>query len=324
MPRFALGTIEISPAAAAALTAAATEPTVFLDRHQRGDWGTVDDEHRHDNHFALKHPQAIYPLVSCYRLGDTTDLLVITATDRSCTRMLLAEEEQVCEVSTQEGYALWAAAYDQEPNPLIAAEDPLVDGLLADLPIATVLDVGTGTGRYALRLARRGVTVTALDQSPEMLAVARRAAASAGVAIDFHQGAIDDGLPFARGRFDLVVCALMLCHVPDLRGALHELARVVRPGGYLLITDFHPDGVGDGWRTTFERPGIAYLLPNPGHRRADYLEGMTAAGCSLRHMIDIRIRDVPAGYFSAGMIRELGDKNFGLILLAQKDSMRED
>ena len=67
MPRFALGTIEISPAAAAALTAAATEPTVFLDRHQRGDWGTVDDEHRHDNHFALKHPQAIYPLVSCYR-----------------------------------------------------------------------------------------------------------------------------------------------------------------------------------------------------------------------------------------------------------------
>ena len=284
----------------------------------------MDDENRIDNDFALAHPQAIYPLVSCYRLKDDTELLVITATDRSCTRLLLAEEEQVREVSTQEGYAVWAAAYDQEPNPLIGAEDALVDGLLAGLPIATALDVGTGTGRYALRLARRGVAVTALDQSAEMLDVARRAAASAGVGIDFHQGAIEDGLRFATDQFDLAVCALMLCHVPDLRRALDELARVVRPGGYLLITDFHPDAVGEGWRTTFERPGIAYLLPNAGHTRVDYLEGLTAASCSLRHMIDIRIRDVPAGYFSAGMIRELGDKNFGLILLALKDSVGVD
>ena len=320
MQLFELGTVDITPRAADALAAAAVDPADLLARHQRGDWGDIDEENRSDNTFALEHPQAIYPLVSCYRLAPESELVVITATDRSCTRVLLADEEQVREVSTLEGYAVWAAAYDHEPNPLVAAEGPLVDDLLADLPVTAALDVGAGTGRYVLKLARRGVTATAIDQSPEMLAVARRAASEAGVTVDFHQGTVDDGLPFAAGRFDLVICALVLCHVPDVRGALHELARVLRPGGHLLITDFHPDAVGAGWRTTFERPGTAYLLPNPGHTRADYLDGITAAGCSLLKEIDILIRDVPAGYFSEGMIRDLGDKPFGFVVLGQKDA----
>ena len=320
MQLFALGTVDITPRASSALAGAGIDPLDLLERHQSGDWGEVDDADRSDNAFALAHPQAIYPLVSCYRLEAETHVLVISATDRSCTRVLLADEEQVREVTTEEGYAVWAAAYDREPNPLIAAEGPVVDGLLADLPVAVALDVGTGTGRYALRLARRGVAVTAIDQSPEMLDIARHSAASAGLAIDFHHGAMDDGLPFADDRFDLVVCALALCHVPDIRGAFHELARVLQPDGYLLITDFHPDAVGAGWRTTFERPGIAYLLPNPGHTRADYLNGMTTAGCRPLQVIDIFIRDVPAGYFSEGMIHDLGDKPFGLIVLAQKQA----
>src|SRR5437899_1807808 len=100
------------------------------------------------------------------------------------------------EVSTQKGYALWAASYDHENNALIAVEEPRVDALVAALPMTAALDVGTGTGRHALKLARRGVTVTAIDQSPEMLAVAQQAAFIEGLTIDFQLASLDDGLPF--------------------------------------------------------------------------------------------------------------------------------
>ena len=72
---------------------------------------------------------------------------------------------EVREVSVQEGYALWAASYDQEANGLIALEQRQVERLLAPIPFTAVLDVGTGTGRHALQFARRGARVTALDQS---------------------------------------------------------------------------------------------------------------------------------------------------------------
>lgn len=129
------------------------------------------------------------------------------------------------EVSVREGYALWAASYDQEKNGLIFVEERQVDRLLAQLSFTRVLDVSTGTGRHALKLARRGASVTALDQSPEMLAVARQAAQREVLPIDFHLLSLDDGLPFEAEQFDLLICALTLSHVLDLAPALQEFAR---------------------------------------------------------------------------------------------------
>src|SRR5947209_8598616 len=125
-------------------------------------------------------------------------------------------ETEFQEVSVQEGYALWAASYDQEKNGLIFVEERHVDRILARLPFTRVLDVGTGTGRHALKLARQGASVTAIDQSPEMLAVARQAAQHEGLPIDFRLSSLDDGLPFEAHQFDLVICALILSHEPDL------------------------------------------------------------------------------------------------------------
>ena len=91
----------------------------------------------------------------------------------------------------------------------------------------TVLDVGTGTGRGALVLASRGATVTGVDASAEMLAVARRRAAAAGLAVEFVQGDAH-GLAYGDRSFDVVVCLRVLMHTPDWRQSLGELCRVAR------------------------------------------------------------------------------------------------
>jgi ubiquinone/menaquinone biosynthesis C-methylase UbiE len=87
-----------------------------------------------------------------------------------------------------------------------------------------VLDVGTGTGRAAIVLAKAGAIVTAIDASREMLAVAERRAREEGVQVSFRQGDVHR-LDFPDRSFDAVVCLRVLMHTPDWRASLRELCR---------------------------------------------------------------------------------------------------
>lgn len=100
----------------------------------------------------------------------------------------------------------------------------ILDGLA---PIAgqRVLDVGTGTGRAAITLARAGAIVTGVDASREMLAVAERRAREEGVEIALAAGDVHR-LEFPDRAFDAVVCLRVLMHTPDWRASLGELCRV--------------------------------------------------------------------------------------------------
>jgi ubiquinone/menaquinone biosynthesis C-methylase UbiE len=97
-----------------------------------------------------------------------------------------------------------------------------------------VLDVGTGTGRAAIGLALAGAKVIGVDASAEMLAVARRRAADAGVAIQFEIGDAH-ALPAEARSVDLAVCLRVLMHVPDWRRCVAELCRVSRAR---VVVDF--------------------------------------------------------------------------------------
>lgn len=317
MQLFALGRIEVTPAAAAALGEAGLQVETLLERHQRGEWGEVDDHVRQHNAFSLQYGGLIR---SAYSIAAGVDLLVNTSRDRSYTKVLLADEFENREANAQEGYARWAAYYDLERNPLIAVEDPLVDTILHDLDVDTALDVAAGTGRLALKLARMGLQVTAIDPSSEMLSVARDRAYRQGLDVTLHSGSFEEGLPFEPGAFDLATCALALCHVPDLYGAVRELARVVRGGGYVLITDFHPEGVAIGWRTTVTCPDARYLLPNMPHTREDYVAAVRQAGCVPIDVRDVPVREVPVGCFVHydEIVAEYGDVGLCLLILAQK------
>ncbi|MDC7120578.1 class I SAM-dependent methyltransferase [Cellulomonas fimi] len=98
-----------------------------------------------------------------------------------------------------------------------------------------VLEVAVGTGRN-LSFYPRETTITGLDLSPAMLALAARRASELGRVIDLHEGDAAH-LPFDGATFDTAVCALSLCSIPDPQRAISEMHRVLVPGGTLLLLD---------------------------------------------------------------------------------------
>ena len=222
------------------------------------------------------------------------------------------------EVNNETGYALWAESYDFEKNPLIAVEEPYVERLLRGITYSYVLDAGAGTGRYILKLAERGASVTAIDNCPEMLAIAKNSARSSGLNLDFHLASLEDHLPFDGDKFDLVLYALVLNHIPNLTDVIKEFHRVCKEGGHFLATDFHPDSLALGWRTEFSRQGTTYLLPNMEYARQDYLDTIKNAGFTISQVLDVPAREVPKGYIREELINSYGDVNLCLIILGQK------
>lgn len=101
--------------------------------------------------------------------------------------------------------------------------------------VGQTLEVAIGTG---LNLAHYpdGVRLTGVDWSPAMLDIARRRADELNRDVDLRRGDAQD-LEFPDTSFDTVVCTFSLCAIPDDRRALREMARVLRPGGLLLLAD---------------------------------------------------------------------------------------
>jgi ubiquinone/menaquinone biosynthesis C-methylase UbiE len=101
-------------------------------------------------------------------------------------------------------------------------------------PGALVADVGTGTGFLAEAALDAGARVIGVDISDAMLA--QVSARLAGKAFEARHGDTE-ALPLATGEADAVVANMVLHHAPDPQTAIHEMARVLKPGGRLVVTD---------------------------------------------------------------------------------------
>jgi ubiquinone/menaquinone biosynthesis C-methylase UbiE len=118
-----------------------------------------------------------------------------------------------------------------------AIERRLLFAMLDPVAGKTVLDVGCGDGELAADLARRGAIVTALDADITMIAAARRRSAPpASMPLGLIVGEAEK-LPFDNDTFDRVVAVTLLCFVDDARKAIAEMARVLRPGGRLVVCE---------------------------------------------------------------------------------------
>jgi malonyl-CoA O-methyltransferase len=193
-----------------------------------------------------------------------------------------AELPQV--VPTREGYDRWSRIYDEEDNPLIALEAALFPELLGDVRGLRIADLGCGTGRQALAMARAGAQVVAADFSEGMLAKARAKRGTAAVRFLRHD--ITRGLPFADGAFDRVTCCLVLEHVVDLEPLMREAARVCRADGRILVSELHPAMRLLDVQAQFTDPstGMKTRPAAAAHCISDYVLAAERAGLSVERM----------------------------------------
>jgi SAM-dependent methyltransferase len=108
-------------------------------------------------------------------------------------------------------------------------------------PGSEVLDVATGSGNAAIPAAQAGARVTGLDLVPGLLEIAARRAAHAGVNVSWVEGDAE-ALPFEDARFDVALSVLGVQFAPRHRVSALELARVVRPGGRIVLASWTPQG----------------------------------------------------------------------------------
>jgi ubiquinone/menaquinone biosynthesis C-methylase UbiE len=139
------------------------------------------------------------------------------------------------EASTRRYYDDFSATYDHGRD---AGYHALVDRLessivLEHAPGMRVLEVGCGTGLALEKVAPVAASAVGVDLSAGMIAKAR------GRGLDVVRGSAT-ALPFASDRFDVVYSFKVLAHVPEIRRALAEIARVTRPGGVMLLEFYNP------------------------------------------------------------------------------------
>ena len=200
----------------------------------------------------------------------------------------------VDELPVGNAYAAWSETYDG-PNPLIEAEEPVVRRFLDGIEPGVALDVASGTGRHARLLGDFGHRVIALDASSEMLVRARtNAPGTALVRGDLNR------LPIHDRSIDVVVCALALTHVRTLRQPVAELARVLRPGGHLILSDIHPVAVATGAHAFFVRPdGSRVVTRNELHWASEYVSAFRAA--------DLMIEQAAEPPFEQSFVEDMPD-----------------
>jgi len=157
-----------------------------------------------------------------------------------------------------DAFAAWAEVYDEQPNPVLALEERYLMRLLPNIHNKHVLDIGCGTGRWLHRLAAgQPASLHGLDNSPEMLRVAARRQLQ-DVRLTRAELPV---LPVATDSADLVLCSFVLSYVEDIALCASELARIMRDGGDLFLSDMHPEtGASLGWKRGYRNIHFAKII----------------------------------------------------------------
>lgn len=177
-------------------------------------------------------------------LSTVLSMLAPDDATRAADRGRLAEVRRSRSEQAARYFAAHAADWDKIRALHIREErvEAAINEFVGRAPLNALLDLGTGTGRMLELLAPRADRAVGIDQSPQMLALARARIEKAGLRnVQLRQGDIY-ALPVEHDRYDLVIVHQVLHYLDDPARAVREAARALRPSGRLLIVDFAPHG----------------------------------------------------------------------------------
>lgn len=165
-----------------------------------------------------------------------------------------------------EAYDIWSEDYDSQPgNLILALDNEIFNGLLTRLHLENkiIADIGCGTGRHWKKLySRKPSLVAGFDVSAGMLKnlILKYPQAVTRQITDNRFANVPDAC------FDVIVTTLTIAHIADIDEAIAAWSRILRPGGDLIITDFHPETLAKGGSRSFTHRGKTLSVVNYIHR----------------------------------------------------------
>jgi ubiquinone/menaquinone biosynthesis C-methylase UbiE len=195
---------------------------------------------------------------------------------------LLSKRGQGClaglpKMNIQDAYTDWAATYDLDRNLTRDLDEIVTRETLANVRCNSILEIGCGTGKNTALLAQIGQHVSALDFSAGMIDKAR-----AKLSLDhvtFEVANITQPWPCEDQSIDLVVCNLVLEHIPDFSFIFSEASRVLVKTGRFFVSELHPFRQYQGTQANFQRNQETTQIPAFVHHISDFIAA--AAGNNL-------------------------------------------
>jgi cytosine/adenosine deaminase-related metal-dependent hydrolase/ubiquinone/menaquinone biosynthesis C-methylase UbiE len=181
-------------------------------------------------------------------------------------------------------FDLWAQVYDTQSNPLLMLEERSITPLLPDLNGEDLLDVGCGTGRWLTKLeGLNPASLTGTDRSMSML---ERARAKTHPTTRLEQRDCST-LPGENVSKSFILASFVLSYLNDLHGFASECARVLRPEGWVLISDMHPVTAAQrGWTRSFRVAGEKYEITDHVRSLDEIVAAFQSCGFEIRVLIE--------------------------------------
>jgi ubiquinone/menaquinone biosynthesis C-methylase UbiE len=202
------------------------------------------------------------------------------------------------EKGSVEAYDIWSVNYDDQPgNLMLDLDDTLFSDLLRGLNLAKkkVADIGCGTGRHWDKLLKhKPKSLTGFDVSAGML---KRLEQKFPEAQTYQ---ITDNL-FADVHdqsYDVIISTLTIAHIKNIEEALQAWCRILKPGGDIIITDFHPSTLAYGGKRTFKHHNKQIVVQNYVHQLSDIKEIMLNNNCTLIAHEEVKIDEKVKHYYA--------------------------
>jgi ubiquinone/menaquinone biosynthesis C-methylase UbiE len=204
---------------------------------------------------------------------------------------------KIPEQQAENAYDLWSSSYDSQPGNLMLILDEIVfSEFLNEINIhgKKVADIGCGTGRHWQKIfEKHPALLTGFDVSEGMLSKLKKKFPSSSV-----EKIVDNSFQEAPdGFYDVIISTLTVAHIENIREALFAWSRILKNGGEIIITDFHPALLARGGKRTFRVDQQQFAVTNFVHAVVEMTSILQDAGISVIKLTEKRIDESLKHYY---------------------------